>query len=355
MSSITLNKVTKRYGSLVTVDALDLEIDQGEFLAFLGPSGCGKTTTLRMIAGLTIPDGGSIHFGNREVTDLPPYLRNAGLVFQGYALFPHMTVAENIAFGLEMRKVDKRDIEPRVTEALRLVRMDHLADRLPRQMSGGQQQRVALARAIVYRPDALLLDEPLSALDAKLRHEVRTELRALQKDLGLTTVFVTHDQDEAISVADRIVVMSNGRIEQIGTPDGIYERPANRFVAEFIGTSNFLAGSMDGKDRFMLASGEVIGFGHVGAGSEKSTISIRPEQIRLRAPSAKPMAGVSGNEIGATVESIIYRGNMTEIVVGAGAQRLTVHQQNGFGRGAPEFEPGQAVVLEWSPDAAVLL
>lgn len=355
MSNITLNKVTKRYGNLVTVDALDLEVKDGEFLAFLGPSGCGKTTTLRMIAGLAIPDGGSIRFGNREVTDLPPYMRNAGLVFQGYALFPHMTVADNVAFGLEMRKISRQQIKPRVMEALRIVRMDHLADRLPRQLSGGQQQRVALARAIVYQPDALLLDEPLSALDAKLRLEVRTELRKLQQDLGLTTIFVTHDQDEAISLADRIVVMSNGRIEQVGTPNGIYERPANLFVAEFIGGSNFLKGELDGADRFRLDTGQVIGFGHVGSGSNCSTVSIRPERIRLRSGSAGSGTDATGHEIRATVENVIYRGNLTEIVVGAGDQRLTVHQQNGFDQSARTFSPGDAVVAEWTPESAVLL
>lgn len=353
MSDITLSQVTKRYGSVVTVDRLDLQIQQGEFLAFLGPSGCGKTTTLRMISGLTIPDGGTIRFGAKDVTELPPYMRNAGLVFQGYALFPHMSVAANVAFGLEMRKVAKRDIDKRVHEALSLVRMDHLAERMPKQLSGGQQQRVALARAIVYEPEALLLDEPLSALDAKLRHEVRTELRALQQDLGLTTVFVTHDQDEAISVADRIAVMSDGKIEQIGSPIEIYERPANLFVAEFIGASNFLSGALDGTDRFKLDSGQVIGFGHVGEDSRRTTVSIRPEQICLHADANARDA--EGHGMPARVESIIYRGNMTEIIVGAGGQRLTVHCQNGQINGGGKVSPGDAVYAAWAPDAAVLL
>lgn len=354
MSSITLSKVTKSYGPVVTVDSLDLEIREGEFLAFLGPSGCGKTTTLRMISGLTLPDGGTIRFGDRDVTAVPPYQRNAGLVFQGYALFPHMTVADNVAFGLEMRKVARTEIDKKVQEALRLVRMDHLADRMPKQLSGGQQQRVALARAIVYQPDALLLDEPLSALDAKLRYEVRTELRRLQQELGLTTVFVTHDQDEAISVADRIVVMSNGRIEQIGSPIEIYERPANLFVAEFIGASNFLPGSLEGRDHFRLETGESIGFGHVGADSSRKIVSIRPEKIRLH---SRDQAAKSASDHGihATVESVIYRGNLTEIVLGAGGQNLTVHCQNDHVTDGSTYAPGDPVFAEWSPEAAVLL
>lgn len=354
MSDITLSDVTKSYGSLVTVDSLNLKINDGEFLAFLGPSGCGKTTTLRMISGLTLPNSGSIHFGHRDVTDLPSYLRNAGLVFQGYALFPHMTVAQNVAFGLEMRKCAKDVIDKKVLEALRLVRMDHLTDRMPKQLSGGQQQRVALARAIVYEPDALLLDEPLSALDAKLRHEVRTELRRLQKSLGLTTVFVTHDQDEAISVADRIVVMSNGHIEQCGTPTDIYERPANLFVAEFVGASNFLSGTMDGLERFKLETGEVIGFGHIGTQSSRTTVSIRPEKIRLRRRSAEPTSP-PGHGMNATVETIVYRGSLTEVVIGTGGQRLTVHHQNDQDSERNAFSPGDPVFAEWAPGAAVLL
>lgn len=354
MSNITLNQVTKRFGNNVIVDNLNLEVLQGEFLAFLGPSGCGKTTTLRMIAGLTLPNSGSVHIGSQDVTDLPPFSRNAGIVFQGYALFPHMSVAENVAFGLEMRKVAKPEIATRVQESLRLVRMDHLADRMPKQLSGGQQQRVALARAIVYEPDALLLDEPLSALDAKLRHEVRNELRALQQNLTLTTVFVTHDQDEAISVADRIVVMSNGKIEQIGTPVEIYERPANLFVAEFIGASNFLTGTHEGGDRFKLDSGQVVGFGHVGQDSQRATISIRPEKISLHSDvESRHRADEHG--IQATVESIVYLGNLTEIVVGAAGQRLTVHRQNLEGPESEKYSPGDAVFAEWSPEAAVLL
>ena len=349
MSSITLTNVTKRYGSLTTVDALNLDIHAGEFLAFLGPSGCGKTTTLRMIAGLALPDGGSIHFGGRDVSNLPPYARNAGLVFQGYALFPHMTIADNVAFGLQMRRLPKAQIGPRVEQALRLVQMDHLAARMPSQLSGGQQQRVALARAIVYEPDALLLDEPLSALDAKLRVDVRNQLRALQQQLGLTTVFVTHDQDEAISVADRIAVMSNGRIEQVGTPTEIYERPANRFVAEFIGASNFLEGRDIGAGQFQLSTGQTVGFGHAGARAERRVVSIRPEKIRL-----SPSAPGDAPGVEATVRAVTYRGPLTEIGLDAGGQALTAHCQNS-GDGAATLAPGDRVFAHWPAKAAVLL
>src|SRR6266851_1644245 len=258
MSSVRLEAVTKRFGDHVAVKKFSLSIAQGEFLVLLGPSGCGKTTTLRMIAGFVEPSGGRIFFGNRDVTDLPPYHRNTGLVFQGYALFPHLSVFENVAFGLRMRNLDRAVIEKRTQAALRLVRLDTLAERMPRQLSGGQQQRVALARALVIEPEILLLDEPLSNLDAKLREEVRVEIRQLQRRLGLTTVMVTHDQEEALTMADRLVVMNNGEIKQIGTQRELYNAPANQFVASFIGRTNFFAGAMAGPQRFRTESGLAI-------------------------------------------------------------------------------------------------
>lgn len=350
MSQISLEDVTKRYGTLTTVDRVSLDIGQGEFVAFLGPSGCGKTTTLRMIAGLTLASEGSVRFGARDVTDLPPYLRNAGLVFQGYALFPHMSVAENVAFGLEMRKVGRAQAQRRVAEALALVKLDHLADRLPKQLSGGQQQRVALARAIVYEPEVLLLDEPLSALDAKLRHEVRTDLRRLQSKLGLTTIFVTHDQDEALSVADRIVVMSAGKVEQVGTPREIYQRPASRFVAEFIGLTNIFAGGIEPGGRFRTAGGESFAV-PAGAGrGEVSAVAVRPEQITLRRAGADDDAG----GLKATVEDIVYRGALTELVVRtASGMPLVVHRQNGD-QPQDEPKPGEAVVAAWPVGATMV-
>src|SRR5687767_11008042 len=222
MARLELDTVTKRYGDFHAVRDVSLEVPDGEFLVLLGPSGCGKTTTLRIIAGFVEATSGMVRLGGQDVTALPPWKRNAGLVFQNYALFPHLTVAENVAFGLEMRKVAKADIAPRVAEALRLVRLGHLGERLPRQLSGGQQQRVALARALVFKPDVLLLDEPLSNLDAKLRQEVRIEIRELQRQLGLTTIMVTHDQEEALTMADRLVVMSDGAVRQLGTQRDLY-------------------------------------------------------------------------------------------------------------------------------------
>ncbi len=352
MSQISLKDLTKRFGTLTTVDRVSLDIRQGEFVAFLGPSGCGKTTTLRMVAGLTLASEGRIRFGERDVTELPPYLRNAGLVFQGYALFPHMSVAQNVAFGLEMRKIDRAEAQRRVVEALALVKLDHLSDRLPKQLSGGQQQRVALARAIVYEPEVLLLDEPLSALDAKLRHEVRTDLRRLQSRLGLTTIFVTHDQDEALSVADRIVVMSAGKVEQVGTPREIYQRPASRFVAEFIGLTNVFAGSVEPGGRFKTAGGESFAIPSGGGRDAISAFAIRPEQITLRRGAGED---ADGSGMQAIVEDIVYRGALTELIVRtASGMPLVVHRQNGDLPRDDEPKPGEAVVASW-PTAATML
>ena len=242
MAERRLNGLGKRYGDFHAVREVSLTIADGEFLVLLGPSGCGKTTTLRMIAGFIEPTAGHVRLGGSDVTLLPPWKRNAGMVFQSYALFPHLTVAQNVAFGLEMRKLPRADIDRRVEEALALVRLGGYGGRLPRQLSGGQQQRVALARALAIRPDVLLLDEPLSNLDAKLRQEVRVEIRELQRQLGLTTVMVTHDQEEALTMADRLVVMNEGSVRQVGSQRDLYERPADRFVAGFVGRSTFLAG-----------------------------------------------------------------------------------------------------------------
>jgi putative spermidine/putrescine transport system ATP-binding protein len=352
MSQISLLDVTKRYGNLTTVDRVSLDIGQGEFVAFLGPSGCGKTTTLRMIAGLTLASEGSIHFGTRDVTDLPPYLRNAGLVFQGYALFPHMTVAENVAFGLEMRRIDRAQAQRRVQEALALVKLEHLADRLPKQLSGGQQQRVALARAIVYEPEVLLLDEPLSALDAKLRHEVRTDLRRLQSRLGLTTIFVTHDQDEALAVADRIVVMSAGKVEQVGTPREIYQRPASRFVAEFIGLTNIFAGNIDATGSFLTEGGERFAVSPEREAGAVTAFAVRPEQISLHDDLGESQGlGI----LPATVEDVVYRGSLTEVIVRTSSgMPIVVHRQNADLPSQNELRPGQPVVASWPAGAAML-
>jgi putative spermidine/putrescine transport system ATP-binding protein len=233
-------------------------VKQGEMVALLGPSGCGKTTTLRMVAGFVAPSAGRVLIGGTDVTQAPPHARDTGMVFQSYALFPHMTVAANVAFGLEMRRVGRAERDTRVREALRLVRLDGLEDRLPRQLSGGQQQRVALARALVVNPAVFLLDEPLSNLDAKLRGEVRMEIRALQQRLGLTTLIVTHDQEEALTMADRLVVMERGRVRQVGTAEELYERPADPFVAGFVGQCNLIEGTLEEAGRFRASSGAML-------------------------------------------------------------------------------------------------
>ncbi len=302
MSTVTLEAVSKHYGDAIAVARVDLDVTQGELVVLLGPSGCGKTTTLRMIAGFIEATSGTIRIGPRDVTLDPPYRRNVGLVFQNYALFPHLTVFENVAFGLRRRKVPEAEITRRVTTALEMVQLGHLAQRLPRQMSGGQQQRVALARALVIEPDVLLLDEPLSNLDAKLRQDVRVEIRRLQQSLGLTTIMVTHDQEEAMTMGDRLVVMSGGLVQQTGSPRELYQRPANRFVAGFVGRSNFLAGQARGTG-FVTASGwSLQGERDLGAAG---TLMLRPEAIQV---------GQSGvNDAQGVIEAVTYLGAATEL------------------------------------------
>src|SRR5438477_6062774 len=279
MARLQLTGLTKTYGDFHAVAGVNLDIGQGELVVLLGPSGCGKTTTLRMIAGFIAPTAGEIRLAGNDVTRQPPWKRNTGLVFQSYALFPHLSVADNVAFGLRMRKLAQPQIAAKLTEVLRLVRLEKLADRLPRELSGGQQQRVALARALVIEPDILLLDEPLSNLDAKLRHEVRVEIRELQKKLGLTTVMVTHDQEEALTMADRLVVMSNGEVQQVGSQRELYENPANTFVAGFIGLRNFLHGRRQTPGRFVSAGGLVVACEATGAG--EASLGLRPERLAL--------------------------------------------------------------------------
>ncbi len=348
MSSVSLQSISKSYGTHRAVSDVTLEIAQGEFLVLLGPSGCGKTTTLRMIAGFVEPTAGRILFGNRDVTLLPPYKRNTGLVFQGYALFPHLTVFENVAFGLRMRKLDGAAVERRARDALRLVRLEGLAERMPRQLSGGQQQRVALARALAIEPEILLLDEPLSNLDAKLREEVRVEIRQLQRRLGLTTVMVTHDQEEALSVADRLAVMSNGEVQQIGTQRELYNAPANRFVASFIGRTNFFAGAMAGPQRFRTESGLDISVA-TGAAPER-LLAIRPERVRLGKPNH------AANSFAGTIEFVSYLGANTEYVVRlASGDAVMVEVHNERAESTEPFTVGSPTNVAWDPDACQLI
>ena len=301
MSRISISGLSKFYGTTAAVEKFELEVEQGELVVFLGPSGCGKTTTLRMIAGFIEPSEGGIRLGQRDITRVPAFDRNIGVVFQNYALFPHLTVFENVAFGLRRRKVASDVIERKVAEGLALVEMSHLAKRMPRELSGGQQQRVAIARAIVISPDILLLDEPLSNLDAKLRLSIRQEIRRLQKSLGITTVLVTHDQEEAMSIADRMVVMSNGKIQQVGTPEEIYSKPANPFVADFIGQANFIKGSVTA-DGFLVDAAHLLAVNSPPPGTDM--VVIRPEQISISREK-----GTAENTLEATVENKTYFGS----------------------------------------------
>ncbi|WP_372630878.1 ABC transporter ATP-binding protein [Cohnella sp.] len=284
MQSVTFEHVTKYFGQSKAVNDAHFKIEEGEFFTLLGPSGCGKTTLLRTIAGFYKQEEGNLYFGDRLMNDVPTHNRDIGMVFQNYAIFPHMTVFENVAYGLRARKVSKKEIEERVMEALEMVELGHLRDRAPSNMSGGQQQRIALARAIVIRPSLLLMDEPLSNLDAKLRVKMRSDIRKLQKDLNITTIYVTHDQEEALAVSDRIAVLSEGRVQQIGLPHEIYSYPSNRFVANFIGTSNFVRGT---SGQYNAATGSAkIGVQGMSKTMKLTSsyegdvlISVRPENI----------------------------------------------------------------------------
>ena len=277
-NEVIIKDAVKRYGDFTALNSVSLDIKEGEFFTLLGPSGCGKTTLLRMIAGFNSIEGGDFYFGEKRINDVPAHKRDIGMVFQNYAIFPHLTVTENVAYGLKARKVGKKEIEKRVAEALELVQISHLADRKPNELSGGQQQRVALARAFVIEPSVLLMDEPLSNLDAKLRVQMRTVIKKLQRRLGITTIYVTHDQEEALAISDRIAVMKDGNIMQIGTPSEIYAKPQNPFVAGFIGVSNFLDCDVDGENvtiQGALTTKIPVAKHYVGKGQ----ISARPEQL----------------------------------------------------------------------------
>lgn len=353
MSYIEFHQIEKRYGAAQAVFDFNLSVNKGEMVALLGPSGCGKTTTLRMLAGFVSVSSGHITLGGRNITDVPAHKRNIGMVFQGYALFPHMTVAKNVAFGLEMRHLRKDEIDKRVNEALARVRLEAFADRLPKQLSGGQQQRVALARAMAINPDVLLLDEPLSALDARLRHEVRAEIRQLQRELGLTTLIVTHDQDEALSMADRLVVMSKGRVEQIGSPAQLYEEPANRFVAEFMGKTNFLEGRREGATGFRTAGGALLKTTGSGPG-DASCLSFRPERAQIVPIDTGEEDHL--NTLDGTIQLFTYLGPVVEcrLELTTGESLLVMAANSSSIRGSGLRE-GSRVKVRWSPEDSRLL
>jgi len=355
-TAVELHQVTKTFAGFTAVGGVSLQIKNGEFFSLLGPSGCGKTTILRMIAGFEQPNQGQIYLEGQPVGALPPYKRNVNTVFQSYALFPHLTVAENIAFGLQMKKLSRAEIFTRVKEALELVRLPHVAGRKPRQLSGGQQQRIALARALINRPAVLLLDEPLSALDLKLRKAMQLELKQLQQQLGITFIFVTHDQEEAMTMSDRIAVMDQGQVLQVGAPTEIYEQPASRFVADFIGEANILpcqvTGRKNGLATVSLAGGlEMQAYckSEVAVG-QTASLMIRPEKIRIDPGSLSP-AGFPG-----VVNEMIYLGTATRFEVKLAEDLIVhVHHQNIAAGPETHVRRGQTVHLSWQAAAARLL
>ncbi len=344
-AAVELTGITKRFGDVVAVDAVDLVIDDGQFFAMLGPSGCGKTTTLRMIAGLDFPTEGSLKIFGDEVGTLPPNKRPVNTVFQSYALFPHMNVLDNVAFGLRMQGVNKGDARAKAAQAIDLVRLAGMETRKPSQMSGGQQQRVALARALVNEPKVLLLDEPLGALDLKLRQEMQGELKRLQQELGVSFVFVTHDQEEALTMSDRIAVMDQGRILQVGSPEEIYEHPANRFVADFIGQTNLLEGTVEDSSTVCLANGARVQASSDQPVGTAVAVSLRPERAHIAATGAvEDRPSVEG-----VVDRVTYLGNARVYTVRLDWMEVEVREENR--PGAALHEPGAPVSIWWDPGA----
>ncbi|MCA9897921.1 MAG: ABC transporter ATP-binding protein [Anaerolineales bacterium] len=388
--SVKLDHVTKKFGEFTAVHEMVMEIADGEFFSMLGPSGCGKTTTLRMIAGFEQPTSGELYIMGQPVAGIPAYRRPVNTVFQNYALFPHMTVAQNVAFGLEMAKVPKAEIDSRVAEALEQVQMTSMSQRKPTQLSGGQQQRVALARALVNRPKVLLLDEPLGALDLKLRKAMQLELKQIQSEVGITFIYVTHDQEEAMTMSNRIAVMSNGLVQQIGAPREIYEHPHNRFVADFIGETNFLEGKvieLDGVVKMAIGNDHLIGRSDVPLSiGQQAYLAIRPEKINIYPQGnvtvrdveidAEQIADVFGGHVpsgpfdikqvlkqehesmyvNGKVEEAIYIGTDTRYKVRIlGNQHLVVRSQNFGDRYDTTFSAGDEVLLHWPAENARIL
>jgi spermidine/putrescine transport system ATP-binding protein len=348
---VRLERVTKSFGEVKAVDDLSLSFERGGFVALLGPSGCGKTTTLRMIGGFEEPTSGTVYLGEQNVTGLPPYKREVNTVFQNYALFPHMSIQDNVAFGLRERKVPKAEIAKRVPEMLELVELKGFEKRKPTQLSGGQAQRVALARALINHPRVLLLDEPLGALDLKLRKQMQLELKRIQTEVNITFIHVTHDQEEAMTMADRIAVMNQGRIQQIGPPAELYERPQTAFVAGFLGVSNLLSARVAGADAVTLPDGTTarVESGVLSGAPQDVRIGVRPEKVRLE-PSAANASSNGANQLTGTVRDVSYIGVSTQYIVDTTAgDEIVVFAQNA-GRSTDQLRNGDGVRILWDPE-----
>jgi putative spermidine/putrescine transport system ATP-binding protein len=358
--ALVLHDLVKRFGDVAAVDGVNLEVRDGEFLTLLGPSGSGKTTTLRMIAGFMSPTSGSIEIGGTDMTRVPPYRRDVGMVFQNYALFPHMTAGQNVAFPLEMRRIARPEIKRRVGEALDLVRLATFADRYPRQLSGGQQQRIALARAVVFSPRLLLMDEPLGALDKKLREALQLEIVRISRELGATVIYVTHDQEEALVMSDRIAIFNQGRIEQLGSGEDLYDRPVSLFVADFIGESSILRGTLEQRSEgaFLARNGARWAVGEATlkraalVDGAAGALVVRPERMRIGGPAEKPPPG--SNAVEGTVSAVLYLGSdrKYELVLSHGG-RAVVRQQ--LGGGERDWRAGDPVTLWWPIASGVLV
>ena len=356
VGEITLTSVTKRFGDTVAVDDVSLQIEGCEFFSLLGPSGCGKTTTLRIIGGFVYPTAGEVYINGELMAETPPYRRPINTVFQNYALFPHKTVAQNIAFGLEMKKASKAETSDAVERALDLIQLPGYENRKPSELSGGERQRVALARALINEPTILLLDEPLSALDLKLRKQMQSELKALQRKVGITFVYVTHDQGEALALSDRIAVMNDGKILQIGTPSEIYDSPQSRFVADFIGTSNFLEGTLISENEIVLRTEpplKIINTPNTDIPLNTTVIvAIRPERFALRTTPTSDMP----NCLRGVIQDESYLGTTLQYTVQTDYPTpLIVHQQNTGARDTHRFQRDDTVYLQWSPENAIVL
>jgi spermidine/putrescine transport system ATP-binding protein len=346
---VVLDGLTKRFDGVAAVDTVSVVVESGEFFSLLGPSGCGKTTTLRMIAGFERPDEGRIVIGDTDVTETPPHRRPVNTVFQSYALFPHLTVEQNVAFGLRFTKIPRDEARRRVGELLELVHLAGLGGRRPHQLSGGQQQRVALARALVLSPSVLLLDEPLGALDAKLRRELQVELKSLQREVGITFVYVTHDQEEALTMSDRLAVMHGGRIQQLGAPREVYEEPGTAFVADFLGVSNLMVGASAGGGRVTVDGIELEAHQGDLAVTGDVRVTIRPERLEI-----EPAATSGANRMRATVGELVYLGSTTQVLVRTAAGAPLVALLANTGQDAP-FERGDDVVAFFPPEALRVL